>query len=119
MNSRKQTGRHGEDIATAYLAKKGYKINGRNWRCPVGELDIIAEDGNTLVFVEVRTRSSHRYGSAEESITPAKQARLIELSHSYLQAMEISDHPWRIDVVAVQLGPGCPQINHVENAVGW
>ena len=119
MDSRKQTGRRGEDIAAAYLLEKGYRLIGRNWRCPVGELDIIAEEGSTLVFIEVRTRSSRRYGSAEESITPTKQARLIELAHSYLQEMEISDRPWRIDVVAVQLGPGLPQVNHVENAVGW
>ncbi len=118
MDKRKQTGQQGEDIAASHLIEKGYKVVQRNWRCSVGELDIIAENGDTLVFVEVRTRSSRRFGSAEESITPAKRARLVELAHAYLQEDE-SDRSWRIDVVAVQLGPGLPQINHIENAVGW
>jgi putative endonuclease len=69
--------------------------------------------------VEVRTRSGSRFGLAEESITPAKQARLIELAETYLQVKSRSAQVWRIDVIAVQVGPGLPQINHIENAVGW
>lgn len=119
MDQRKQTGRQGEDIAFSFLREKGYRLIERNWRCPGGELDIIAADGDTLVFVEVRTRSGPRFGSAEESITPTKQARLIELGQTYLQEKAAPDQPWRIDVVAIQLGRGLPQINHIENAVGW
>ncbi len=119
MDKRKQTGRQGEDLAATYLANKGYKILRRNWFCPTGELDLIAEDGNTLVFVEVRTRRGDRFGSAEESVTPAKQARLIELAQTYLQEAAVPPQPWRIDVVAVQLERGLPTIRHIENAVGW
>ncbi len=119
MDKRRQTGQHGETIAAAYLAGRGYTIIQRNWRCPTGELDIIVEKDDTLVFVEVRTRTSRRYGTAEESITPAKQARLIELAHAYLQATDAPHLAWRIDVVAVYPGKGMPQINHIENAVGW
>jgi putative endonuclease len=119
MDKRKQIGRRGEDIAVTYLNNKGYKIIERNWRCPTGELDVIAEDGSTLVFVEVRTRSGVRFGSAAESITPAKQSRLIELAQAYLQAQANATQAWRIDVVALQLGPGLPQVKHIENAVGW
>jgi putative endonuclease len=82
-------------------------------------LDIVAQDGDTLIFVEVRTRRGNRFGTAEESITPAKQARLVELAQTYLQDIPRPNPPWRIDVVAVQLGQGLPQINHIENAVGW
>jgi len=119
MDKRKQTGQQGEDIAARYLAEKGYKIVQRNWRSLAGELDIIAQDGSALVFVEVRTRSSRRFGPPEESITPTKQNKLIELAETYLQETSTPDRSWRIDVVAVQFGPGLPQVNHIENAVGW
>lgn len=119
MTSRKQTGQRGEDIAANYFATIGYSLVTRNWRCPAGELDLIVEKDNTLVFVEVRTRRSARYGSPEESITAAKQAKLIELAQTYLQ-QEQPPHPaWRIDVAAVWLRSGQPHINHIENAVGW
>ncbi len=119
MTTRQQTGQRGEDIAARYFAANGYAIVTRNWRCPTGELDLIAEKDNTLVFVEVRTRRSSRYGSPEESITPAKQARLIELAHTYMQQMQPPHPAWRIDVVAIWLRRGDPHINHIENAVGW
>jgi putative endonuclease len=118
-NKRKQLGRQGEEIAARYLVDKGYKVIQRNWRCPVGELDLVMEDDNTLVFVEVRTRQGQRFGRAEESLTPAKQARLIELAQTYLQETGGAHLSWRIDVVAIQLGPGLPHIKHIENAVGW
>jgi putative endonuclease len=117
--NRKQTGRHGEDIAAAYLLEQGCRIVTRNWVCATGELDIIAQDGDTLVFVEVRTRRGNRFGTAEESVTPAKQTRLIELAQTYLHHSPQPPPSWRIDVVAVQLGQGLPQINHLKNAVGW
>ena len=119
MDKRKQTGRQGEDIAASFLTGKGCKIIERNWRCSAGELDLIVADGDTLVFVEVRTRTGSRFGLAEESITPAKQARLVELAQTYLQESTAPLLSWRIDVVTVQLGRGLPQMNHIENAVGW
>ncbi len=119
MDKRKQTGRQGEALAATYLQDKGYEIIERNWRCATGELDLVVRAGDRLVFVEVRTRSGARFGRAEESITPTKQTRLIELAQIYLQQQTAPTPAWRIDVVAVQLGPGLPQINHIENAVGW
>ena len=119
MDRRKQTGQQGEDIATTYLIQRGYELIERNWRCPVGELDIIMEKGAAVVFIEVRTRRSGRFGSAEESITPAKQARLVEVAETYLQTKEWLPRSWRIDVIAVGLGSQPPRINHIENAVGW
>ena len=119
MDRRKQTGRRGEDIAASYLADKGYRILHRNWSCPTGELDMVVEDEAALVFVEVRTRRGSRFGTAEESVTPAKQTRLIELAQTYLQEMKPPHPSWRIDVVTVQLGQGLTQVNHIENAVGW
>ncbi len=119
MDQRKRTGRRGEELAAAHLAAKGYRIVARNWRCRAGELDIVAQIEDVLVFVEVRARRGDQFGPAEESITPTKQARLIELAQTYLQERATSQQAWRIDVVAIQFGPGLPQINHLENAVGW
>ena len=119
MDRRKQTGQQGENIAAAYLSEQGYRIVARNWVCPTGELDIVAQNGDTLIFVEVRTRRGDRFGTAAESITPAKQARLVELAQTYLQDIPLPHPAWRIDVIAVQLSQGIPQVNHIENAVGW
>lgn len=119
MDRRKQTGQYGEDLAAALLSEKGYQVIERNWRRPTGELDLVAQDNDTLVFVEVRTRSGARFGRAEESITPAKQVKLVELAQLYMQEKELTTHRWRIDVVAVHLGRGTPEVNHIENAVGW
>jgi len=119
MDRRRRTGRQGEEIAAGFLVDKGYRLIQRNWHTQVGELDLIMEEGDTLVFVEVRTRRGKSFGSPEESITPAKQTRLIELAQTYLQETNEFSRPWRIDVVGVLLGPGLPQINHIENAVGW
>ena len=119
MDKRKVTGQRGEALAAAYLSDCGYKILHRNWRCAGGELDLIVEKDQMLVFVEVRSRSSRRFGTPEESITPAKQKRLIELSYAYLQQEQPSHPNWRIDVVAIDLNTRPPTINHLENAVGW
>lgn len=119
MDRRKKTGQQGEAVAAAYLERRGYTIVARNWRCQTGELDIVAQQGDTLVFVEVRTRRGQQFGSPEESVTPAKQARLIELAHTWLQQTATAPAVWRIDVIAVRWAAGLPRINHLENAVGW
>jgi putative endonuclease len=119
VDKRKQTGEYGETVAVDYLLSKGYRILERNWRCPLGELDIIAENDRRLIFVEVRARHGDRFGPAEASLTPAKQARLVELAHSYLQSIDLPDRSWQIDVVAVRLGSDHPRVKHIENAIGW
>jgi putative endonuclease len=117
-DDRRGLGRHGEDLAVQALAAKGYQILARNWRCPAGELDLVARDGSCLAFVEVRTRRGKMLGSPEESITPAKQARLVTLADAYVQAHDW-DGDWRIDVVAVEMdGRGrLLRVDHYENAV--
>ncbi len=119
-SSRKTTGNLGETLAADYLRQHGYDILARNWRCATGEIDIIARDGGTLVFVEVRTRHGARLGSPEESITPRKQAKLIALAYEYLAAMDAPPADWRIDVVAVVLGRrnSVERITHIPFAVG-
>lgn len=117
--SRKALGRLGERLAARTLAAQGYRIRERNWRCPTGELDIVAEDGDVLAFVEVRTRRGREFGSPEESITPAKRTKLVELAAIYVQENEWPGD-WRIDVVAVELTAGghLLRVEIIRNAVG-
>jgi len=111
-------GQRGEDLAAAHLEEQGYVVCERNWRCQAGEIDIVAEDGGCLVFVEVRTRRGREYGSPEESVTPAKQARLAEVAQTYLQEHSW-DGDWRIDVVAVEMASGGKllRVELIKNAV--
>ena len=103
-NARYSLGKRGEQYAAQYLADHGYAIRTRNWRCPVGEVDLVTERDGRLIFVEVRTRRSDRMGTPEESITPAKRARLIAAAQTYLDEQGLADRDWRIDVVAIEIG---------------
>lgn len=102
--TRKSLGAFGEAYARGYLARRGYRIIESNVRLPIGEIDIVASDGDTLVFVEVRTRRSRRLGTPEESVTRRKAQRLLALAQQYLQRHGGPDQTWRIDVVAVEVG---------------
>jgi putative endonuclease len=115
---RKRLGQRGEGLAAAHLEERGYVVRERNWRCPVGEMDIVAEESDCLVFVEVRTRRGRKYGTPEESVTPAKQAKLVEVAQTYLQEHGW-DGDWRIDVVAVEMTPGGKllRVELIKNAV--
>jgi len=115
---RKKLGQRGEGLATAYLEQRDYAVRERNWRCPAGEVDIVAEDGGCLVFVEVRTRRGAEFGTPEESVTPAKQAKLVEVAQTYLQEHSW-EGDWRIDVVAVEMTSGGKllRVELIKNAV--
>jgi putative endonuclease len=119
--TRKNTGKRGEALAAGFLRQRAYHILDTNWRTNSGEIDIIAQKDKTLVFVEVRTRRATSTETAFASITPAKRAKLIKSAYAYLNTHSISDDtPWRIDVIAVALWHGQPpQIEHVEDALGW
>ena len=111
-NDRGKTARWGEALAALFLRLKGYRIEARNWRCTLGEIDIIALDRDTLVFVEVKTRAGRSAGSPEEAVTPAKQRRLALLAQAYLGARRDETPPCRFDVVAVDGAAPWPRIRH-------
>lgn len=117
--ARKRLGDTGEEIAARELIRRGYTVRERNWRCLEGELDIVAEQRESLVFVEVRTRRGDRFGTPEESITPAKRAHLVAAAQAYLQAHPLQDCDWRIDVVAVELSAQGKllRVDVIENAI--
>jgi putative endonuclease len=102
--SRKNLGDSGERVAAMFLEEHGYRIVERNYRTRLGELDLVAEDGDGLAFVEVRTRRGELMGAPEESLTPRKRVRLFAVSQLFLQAHpQYADCPWRVDLVAIEL----------------
>ena len=124
--SRVRLGRQGESLARQYLLQAGYRILAANYRCPWGEIDLVAQDGEELVFVEVRTRRSSAYGSPQESITPEKIERLQATAQDYLQNHTPepgrSELQWRIDLVSIRFdtggaGASAPTIEHLKHAV--
>jgi len=118
-DGRRRLGAFGERLAAAHLEAKGYRIRDRNYRCREGEIDIVAQDGETLVFVEVRTRRGDALGGPAESITAIKETRLVAAATAYVQALPEPPADQRIDVVAVQLSPNgrLLAIDHIEGAV--
>ena len=105
LTPRTRLGAGGERLAAQMLETHGYRLVARNWRCPYGELDLIAEDGPELVFVEVKARRGDHLGSPEEAITPAKRRKLLLAAQSYLAEQGTEQRPYRFDVVAIELGP--------------
>jgi len=115
---RRELGAFGERVAAAHLEAKGYRIRARNFRCREGEIDIVAEQGDCLVFVEVRTRRGDAFGTPAESVTVAKERRLLTVAKAYLQQHNDVPPNQRIDVVAVELSGGrLLPVQHIEGAV--
>lgn len=117
-------GRSGERLVASWLVAswleaRGLRVLARNWRCPYGEIDLVAEDGDELVFVEVKTRRGTALGAPEEAITPRKRRHLIAAVQSYLAEFAREERPYRIDVVAVQLEPSGKllDVRHYPSAV--
>ena len=116
---RRALGGFGERAAAAHLLRRGMTIVARNWRCPLGEIDLVAREGGQVVFVEVRARRAGAV-APEETIGPAKAARLAALAAAYLQAAALPEHtPWRIDLVAVVVAPSgaISRLSHIESAI--
>ncbi len=112
----KQVGATGEDLAAAHLKKQGYKILERNYRTPLGEIDLIARDRGVLVFIEVKTRRSRKFGSPQEAVHPVKQERLRNLAEYYLQQKGLGEVAVRFDVVGILWQEGKPQIEVIQGA---
>jgi len=110
------TGKKGEQIAAEYLKKNGYKIKELNFRCPLGELYIVASEKKVIVFVEVKTRYSHELGYPEQAVNIKKQKKLSQLALWYMQNQKLTDASARFDVVAVTLYPDKTEIKLIKNA---
>ena len=114
--ARQELGKRGEELAVARLEREGYAILERRYRTRCGEIDIVADDGGTLVFVEVKARADAEFGTAAEAITPAKRRRVVRMAQDYLIRRGVADRPCRFDVVAVMLGGAEPAVELFRSA---
>jgi putative endonuclease len=109
-------GKRGEDLACCELRRRGYEIVERRYRTRHGEIDIIARDAGVLVFVEVKARSSDRFGAGVHAVTVAKQRQIAGMASHYLSARRLMDVPCRFDVVSVLIESGQPAIDVIQGA---
>jgi putative endonuclease len=118
--ARQRLGAEGERTAKAFLEASGFRILRENFSTPVGEIDLIAREGDILVFVEVKARTSVEFGPPQSSITPAKQRQIAKAAALFLEREGLSDAPCRFDVVAVTFGTGAsyPEILLIRDAFG-
>ncbi len=116
-DTRKVLGARGEDLAVRYLKKKGYKVIERNYRCQWGEIDLIARQGDTLVFVEIKARTSSDFGLPQDAVDRFKQEKLVQVARAYMAEHRLQETiPARFDVVAVQLTPSGPEMELIKDA---
>ena len=115
---RKELGGKGEKLSARLLKRKGYKIVQRNYRCKLGEVDIIAKREKTLVFVEVKTRQTAEFGPPQYAVTGAKKKQISKAALSYIREKKLTEQGCRFDVIAVTFSPESrkPKIEHIENA---
>jgi len=116
---REEVAKLGEELARRLLKKRGYRICETNFRCRVGEIDIVAQQKDYVVFIEVRTKSSSEFGTPEESITQRKKEKLVALALAYINAHQNLPPHWRIDVVAIELDQKgkAERIELIQNAI--
>jgi putative endonuclease len=115
-NAKQVLGREGERIAEQYLKKKGYKLVERNYRCSLGEVDLIALDRRVIVFVEVKTRSGHGFGSPLEAVERRKQRKMMQAAQYFLSQKRLHQRDARFDVVGISWPGREPVVEHIENA---
>jgi putative endonuclease len=115
---RPHRGDAGEDLACEELRRLGFRILARNFRCRAGEIDVVAEERGTVVFVEVKERRGESHGSAIEAVTAAKRQKVIRAARIYAALHGLSDAPLRFDVVAIDWGPLGPRVRHDAGAFG-
>jgi putative endonuclease len=115
-NGRQVLGKEGERVAEAYLRKKGYKIVERNYRCALGELDLIVLDRGVLVFVEVKTRTGNGFGTPFEAVEFRKQQKMIQAAQYFIAQKGLQQRDSRFDVVGISWLGREPMVEHIENA---
>lgn len=116
--ARLSLGKWGEEMAAAFLQRAGATLVARNYKTPVGEIDIIARQGKLLLFVEVKTRRSVAFGTPQEAVGPTKQRQIIRTAQWYLKSGGGQGLQPRFDVIAVRPAPGGAEIEHIVDAFG-
>lgn len=114
--ARVRLGEIGEEMAVRALEARGYSVLARRYRRKRGEIDIVAADGPTIAFIEVKTRDGSSFGGASEAVTATKRRRIVAVARDYLVRHRLLDRPCRFDVVAIQLAGESPRLELVRNA---
>ncbi|MFZ7119799.1 MAG: YraN family protein [Eubacteriaceae bacterium] len=109
-------GKKGEDLSVVYLKKRKYKIRDINYRCPLGEIDIIARQKDTIVFIEVKTRTSIQYGYPREAVNYYKQKKISQAALYYLKKYDLFENNVRFDVIDILVDTINTKITHIINA---
>jgi putative endonuclease len=116
-DTKKALGSKGEDLAVRFLKKKGFTVIERNFHCPAGEIDLVAREGDTLVFVEIKARSSSEYGLPQDAVDRFKQKKIIQAARVYLAEHRLNEEiPARFDVVAIHVRPSGHTIELIKDA---
>ena len=120
-HSRLDIAKTGESLAVAHLKARGYEILAQNYRAVRGEIDLVAQDGDCIVFVEVKTRRSLKFGLPQAAVTTQKQRQISKVALAYLQAKNRFDAPCRFDVIAIHLSPRLEllKLEQIENAFAF
>jgi putative endonuclease len=113
---KQEFGKRGEALAEAYLLRKGFQILKKNYRYGHKEIDLIAKDGNTIVFVEVKAGRSKSFGAPHERVDLRKQRNLIDAANDFIQKEKVGDCDFRFDVLAITFEKGKEDIDHIKNA---
>lgn len=114
MGRKQVIGKYGEDLAASFLKDRGYSVIERNWRCSIGEIDLIARNKNFLVFVEVKTRNGSGFGHPFEAITAKKVLRMRRLSAKWVADHNLQELNLRLDAIAVLISGGKVSIEHLK-----
>jgi len=118
LDPRKELGTEGEKLAVKFLKREGYKILQRNYKCKLGEVDIIAERGGTIAFIEVKTRQTEDFGPPQYAVTATKKNQISKVALYYIKEKKLIGRVYRFDVIAITYSPELrkPNIEHIENA---
>ena len=119
--SRLDIAKTGESLAAAHLKARGYEILAQNYRAMRGEIDLVARDGDCIVFVEVKTRRTLKFGLPQAAVTAQKQRQISKVALAYLQTHNLFDAPCRFDVIAIHLSPQLKvlKLEHIESAFAF
>ena len=115
-NTRIDIGKRGETLAISFLKKNGYRIIESNFRCRYGEIDIIAQDGKTVAFIEVKTKTSNRFGSPTQAIDSRKQRQVSKTALAYISQKRLTNYSARFDVVGINIKGSNSEIELIKNA---
>jgi len=115
-NTRIDIGKRGETLAISFLKKNGYRIIESNFRCRYGEIDIIAQDGKTVAFIEVKTKTSNRFGSPTQAVDSRKQRQVSKTALAYISQKRLTNYSARFDVVGINIKGSNSEIELIKNA---